>query len=65
MLINQVEFSLKDLDIYIRYSGKDWFIKIGGEIFSKVEAMELAIKLQNASTELINYLERDIIKGLK
>lgn len=62
---NQVEFSLKDLDIDIRYSGKDGYIKINGEIFSKAEAMELAIKLQSASTELINYLERDIIKGLK
>lgn len=62
---NQVEFSLKDLDIDVRYSGKDEYLKINGEIFSKSEAMELAIKLQSASTELISYLERDIVKGLK
>ena len=61
----QVEFSLKDLDIDIRYSGKDEYLNINGELFSKTEAVELAIKLQNASIELISYLERDIIKGLK
>ena len=61
----QVEFSLKDLDIDIRCSGKDEYLRITGELFQKVEAIELAIKLQNASAELISYFERDIIKGLK
>ena len=62
---NQVEFNLKDLDLDIRYSGKEEYIKINGVLLSNVEAMELVIKLQRASTELLSYLERDIIKGLK
>lgn len=60
-----VEFSLKDLDLDIRYSGKEDYIKINGEFFSNSEAVELAIKLQSVSSEIISYLERDIIKGLK
>lgn len=61
----QVEFSLKDLELDIRYSGKADYIKIDGEFLTNVEAFELAFKLQSASTEIINYLERDILEGLK
>ncbi len=61
----QVEFSLKDLELDIRYSGKESYIKINGEFLTKVEAFELAFKLQSASAEIINYLERDILEGLK
>lgn len=58
----QVEFSLRDLDFDIRYSGREDCIIVNGELLSKSEAVELAIKLQSASSELFSYLERDIIK---
>ena len=61
----QLEFSLKDFELDIRYSGKEDYIKINGEFFTKAEAFELLSKLQSASTDIINYIERDVLKGLK
>ena len=61
----QVEFSLRDLDFDIRYSGGEDCIKINDELLSKSEAVELAIKLQSASSEIFSHLERDIVKGVK
>lgn len=61
----EYKFSFKDLELDIRYSGRDEYIKVNEEFLSKVESLELAIKLQSASTEILCWLERDIIKGLK
>lgn len=61
-----IDFSLKDLDLEldVRYSGRDEFVKISNEYFTKQEAAEFAIKLQSASAEIFSYLERDLIQGL-
>ena len=61
----QGEFSLRDLDFDIRYSGREDYIRVNGELLSRSEAVELAIKLQSASSEIFSYLDRDIIEGVK
>lgn len=56
---------LRNLELDIRYSSiQHKYILIDGQQYTLKEAFEIALRLQSASTEILNYLERNIRDSL-
>lgn len=62
-----MKIDIQNFDVDVRYSPQkdDDLIKINGDYYSLQQSYEFARKMQKASNEIFDYLDRKIEDGLK